>query len=796
MSSRVQQQLQGRRQRVLASWRHDPLRELALLLLGLVTLTSLFVLSAAARQAGFDRSGQNPAATFWMESAQRYRYVRMVAEGEGIPELDTRMQAPDGYPPRSDTIFQEELYGRLAATWRPADMPLPVFVRLISRLLSASSVFGLALLAYALTRRRDAALLAALAFGLALPVVERGTGTTLFREDLAFPVLCLHLAALAFWARRPRWFHALLAGLLLAASLLLWKVTGFYALLLVGFLATAHWGGRAEPRGLLVGTVLLFAPGVAAAWLPFSLHYDGWATSTAVLAAGAVAIGMLGGALRPTAPAWSWALVSAVAFVGLRYALPSESGYEHAWETIFARLEHFGEKPADPTLLSFHARHYWTGNYESPTLARLLRDWPLLALAALPGLLRVLTWWRPSFWRTWSPSTLLAPLPSGVLEGWGPSAPLMGLASHFALWMLGGFWLVYLLFRKLQLFAAAPLALLVAVGFAAATGKTRTVQRVGLLAVVLAVGLQGWGILPTFERWLPSVQDDAVAWSPVSVFSDRSFNGLAEALPKHVGVDEPVLASFIVSPFILAYLDRPTVLHCFFEGDVLDRYEAITHARFGDEEALWTAATSYGARWYLHEAHHVLRSDGRMSQRYVAGAMDWPADSALVRMSWAPEELKRFELAWENEWFRLYRVLDEGERPRPPRTSDLAAWSRPLFTRLFGDPLGPITPGRYTPADLLYGTLRGEQLLLGGIQAVEREDGLSPWNERELQQAVLHAPWLWKADQILERYYVQDRQPERARRHGQRARAMQAAMAGRGRFPEELAPIRVPLVGD
>ena len=772
------------------------MRELALLLLGLVTLTALFVLSAAARQAWFDRSGQNPAGTFWMESAQRFRYVRMVADGEAIPALDTRMQAPDGYPPRSDTILQEEFYGRIAARWCPPDMSLAAFVRLISRLVSASSVLGLALLAYALTRRRDAALVAALAFGLALPVAERGTGLTLFREDLAFPVLCLHLASLAMWARRPRWFHALLAGLFLAASLLLWKVTGFYALLLVGFLGTAHWAGRAEPRGLLLGTVLIFAPGVAAAWLPFSLHYDGWATSSAVLAAGAVAIGMLGGALRPTAPAWSWALVSAGAFVGLRFVLPPESGYDHAWETIFARLQHFGEKPADPTLLSFHARHYWTGNYESPTVARLLRDWPLLGLAALPGLLRVARWWRPGFWRAWTPSTLLGPLPSGLLEGWGPASPLLGLASHFVLWMLGGFWLAYLLFRKLQLFAAVPLALLVAIGFATARGKTRSVQRVGLVVLVLVAALQGWGVLPTFERWLPSTQDDALAWSPVSVFSDRSFNGLAESLPKHIGVDEPVLASFIVSPFLLAYLDLPTVLHCFFEGDVLERYEAVTRARFGDEEGLWTAAKAYGARWYLHEAHHVLRTDGRMSQRYVAGAMDWPADSVLVRMSWAPEKLERFELVWENDWFRLFRVLDEGKRPRRPKTSARAAWSRPLFKHLFGDPLGPIEPTRYTPADMLYGTLRAEQLLLGGIRAVEREDGLTPWNERELQEAVLHAPWLWKADQILERYYVQDRQPERARRHGQRARSIQAAMAGRGRFPEELTPIRVPLIGD
>ncbi|HCP46490.1 MAG TPA: hypothetical protein DIU15_10625, partial [Deltaproteobacteria bacterium] len=70
----------------------------------------------------------------------------------------------------------------------------------------------------------------------------------------------------------------------------------------------------------------------------------------------------------------------------MRLLLPREVGYDHAWETILARLRFALEKPADPSLLSFHARHYWTGNYESPTVSLLLRCWPALGLAAAPGL--------------------------------------------------------------------------------------------------------------------------------------------------------------------------------------------------------------------------------------------------------------------------------------------------------------------------------------------------------------------------------------------------------------------------
>ena len=53
-----------------------------------------------------------------------------------------------------------------------------------------------------------------------------------------------------------------------------------------------------------------------------------------------------------------------------------------------------------------------------------------------------------------------------------------------------------------------------------------------------------------------------------------------------------------------------------------------------------------------------------MSQRYVVDSIRWPADSALARMHFAPEHLEHFELAFENRSFRVFRVLDEGKKPR------------------------------------------------------------------------------------------------------------------------------------
>ncbi|MCP4869679.1 MAG: hypothetical protein GY898_13280 [Proteobacteria bacterium] len=809
LSPHIRRQLQKRRERMFDAWRRDPMREVALLVIGLAVLAAVFVGGQSAREYFFDLSGTPDDATYWMESAQRYRYVEMVADGGWIPANDPVMQAPDGYVPWSDTVLQEVLYGTLYYQFAdPEEDDLAAYVRRTTRFVSASAVIPVALLCFGVTRRRDAALLGALVWAVALPMAERGTGIVLFREDLAVPALLWHLAFLAFWVRSHKWQPALLSGLSLALALLLWKVVSFYVLLLVAFLGTAHWLGRAPARTLGVGTALLFAPVAGACFLPLSLRYDSFLTSTAMLAA--VAVGAAMGAdvaarlksdkagEEPKKP-WKFAPVAVVAFVVLRLVLPGEAGYSHAWDTILAKLTHLGVKPSDPMELSFGARHYWTGNYESPTLALLVRNWPFLVVTAVPGLLWAGWWWTPKFLAGFRLEDQVPPKPpTKLLEGFGPAEPLLGLASHFVLWLLFGFGGVYLLFRKFQLLVAIPLVVLIALGFAAPKRRRIPIRAAVLVGVVL-IAAQGRHLTPDFAQvFQPRPHEQAQAWSPVAVWTGRMFDEFARALPDVVPPEEPVLASFIISPFVLTYSDRPTVLHCFFEGDVLERYERITHARFGSEEELWQVARSYGAKWYVHEAHHLLRTDGRMSQRYVAGVMDWPHDSAMARMQFAPERLKHFELAWENDAFRIYRVLDEGERRRGIRPdSKHALWNKRLFTALFGDPLSPeqmTSSSMLSPSDFLYSTLWAHR-------AIERarfdpKNGAvgTPQTERELQEAQRVAPYLWGAsDALTEFYRLRDRH-DRAATHRQKAALARGAMTGMRAVSEDLAPAPVVLL--
>jgi len=800
-------------------------------LIFLVVLLVVWTLGLSMKIHHFSASGFGSGHTFWMESAQRFRYIETVARGEALPDPDLRMQSPAGYSPWTDTVLQEQLYGRLHRAFAP-ESDLAAFVRALTPVISSLSVLFVALLVLALSRRRSAALFAAFLFAVAVPIAQRGIGTTIFREDLAFPVLCLHLGALALWTRSLRVRAALASGLLLALALLLWKVLTFYYLLLVLFFASAHWLEREQSRNLLPAAAAVLLPSAALALLPLSLRADSFLTSTPFLAAVAV-LGMLGlerfvrgrgqrrrgmVVLRP--------LIAAGFFGVLRWALPSERGYSHAWETIGAKLRFAGVKPTDPGDLSFHARHYWTGNYESPSLQSLLEGWPWLLMLALPGLWVLGRAWLGGARRTvdLDPEEAAAGgVDPQLLTLGGYVLPLSPIAAHLGLWMFGAFGMSFLAFRKLQLFFGLALVVVAALGFVGVALRRPWLKLLWLIPAAMVLlqtpalertfCAQPGGLCAAFFRAGHAHADlagpgEQSEWRSVDVFPGEAFDALARELPGLVGVDEPILASFVVSPFLLAHLDRPTVLHCFFEGDLLGRLEEVTLARFGSEDDLHQVARRYGAKWYLHEAHHLLRTDPRMSQRYVADQMAWPAEAVITKMSYAPEQLEHFTLAWENDWFRLYQVLESDERAVPPSSpSSSPLWSRALFESLHGDPFSPLdlspegSPGRAaagdassrlggsaSPEDLLYSTLLATRDLKVARVLSQGDEQARAHARAFVTQALFTAPYLAAGDELLGELSAAEGRDSEATLYRDRATLLRAALAGEIPFPGRLIP--------
>ena len=170
----------------------------------------------------------------------------------------------------------------------------------------------------------------------------------------------------------------------------------------------------------------------------------------------------------------------------------------------------------------------------------------------------------------------------------------------------------------------------------------------------------------------------------------------------------------------------------------------------------------------------------------------------MARMQFAPEELEHFELVWENEWFRMFRVLEPGESPASvPRDASLVVWNRHLFTELFGDPLSPasnISP--QDSQDFLYSTLWAEHVVqrsVGRLGGTDHHGGV--WTERQLQEALRGAPYLLSAREALAEWSAGLGEQDKAVRRRDEAQALRDALGGEGGELSHLRPQSVPLVG-
>ncbi len=706
-----------------------------------VAMLAIYLLGMHVRGVRFEASGVELEQDFWMESAQRYRYVEMVARGEPIPNPDTTMWAPDGYDPRSDTILQERLYGAAyRALGLAGEVPLRSFVRIFTRYLYCAGIFALVALTGVLTRSRPAALLACLAYAVILPAVERSTGQVLYREHLAIPLLVFHLYFLASALQRDRAADAVVAGLTLTVAMLAWKVMTFYFLIQTGFFVLAVVLGRARPatvRALAACTLFPVATSLVA---PVHLRADRFYTSApAVLAAVTLAVG----ALHARRPIPGWARLAAVAGATplLVWVLPEPHSYGHAWETIAARLTHLGHKPSDPSELGFHARHFWSGNYRSPTVRRALRDFGLPLVAAAPGIVGGVARVRRL-----------------------RRADGLALVLYLSAALTGG----YLVFRKLQAFPAMLLAVLVGLGWTVGRGRLRLALRTGLCLSVAAMVAQAYGWIPGPQRLLGK-EDPASAEERASlVHTGADVAALASWLRENTDDDAVILADFVISPYLLVAAGRPVVLNCFFESPMIERVRAYTEALFADEETFLELCRAWQVDYVVHGAHQALRTDDEMSYRYTAAAMDWDPEWPAARMQFAPEDLRHLRLVYQSPFFRVFRVESRPGDAAPAEGSPPAPASEVLFSRaaataLFGDPAVRGWPERGQPADLLADQVRcltDIGLAHGLVDGAERADVLPladellrgasatcPWEPRTYREMAALRAWGWVSEE-------------------------------------------------
>lgn len=547
------------------------------------------------------------------EGAVHYRYARMLAQGQELPEVDPMLGAPEGVRPARDfTLLQEMGIATAYRIWaRFCEEPpaFQIFVAWALAFMSSWSIvaaFGTARLVHGSTL---AGLLGAMFFALAVPAWIRSSGTFL-REALGLPLILT-----AYWlfladVQRPRNGTRLAAILTASLALGAWHLSGFMALLL---LAPAWLAALVRPSPERAVRV---ACGVAVAALISGVVFTPLRTRLfllvgpgALLVAGAVGLTM---ASRVPRRLRVVLVLMAVVSIGVGlFASEMGQDYRHVFDVVLSRIG-----SPDPASLSFASRAFRSGPFAPPSSAYVLER---LLVPAVIGALG----WGISMRRrrTEVPGDLVnvVALQAVILV---PVVAGMARFSPLLVWFLA----------------------------VCAAGLFR--MRIGRALALGGMALQLWIGFKWDHGGLAWGKDPPQTHVPVPSGPRQAAFGW---LRGHAHSDAVVLADFSVSATVLMATDRAVALHPMFERAAAREraqrfYEGLVSP---DPSALSNLCREVRADYLLLDVNVLLDRSAR-GFAFLGGRVALPVQSTLVDLWFYPERIPWAAPVYEDDFTRIY----------------------------------------------------------------------------------------------------------------------------------------------
>jgi hypothetical protein len=578
---------------------------------------------------------------FTLESALRYRRVKMVYDTGRMPVIDPFVQYPEGVVVRETYEFGSEYLQAGLAKCLPESMSVTSRFRWIEAAWFCLGIPFMGLWIAAWTGRWSAGLTAAAFYTVAFSSISRSTGLELSNENYALPLLIAYLAfdALSGAAPTPgrRLVFGVASAFLLAWSLWWWDLIQFFVLLwsacvLFGALTRKEPPGEGETiRFVLQASALVFV-GMAS---PYHRSHALLGSPAMSLLAGAVMLMAWDAALRRrhgvglrdtlaarfSVPARAGILAAVVllpfaASSVLRFVADYQSSYGHFAELLYAKIRYLNAKPADPALLTFDQRIMWVPALHSADVRLTKHLFPAILPLSFVGV------------------TLVYPLTRKR------SIPRLSRLVVFYTVSLAAYWF----FVRFQVY--------VAVFAAAVLGTCVALARVGW-AAWLVRALLVLGFMVETANAVDAVRKPERSGRPHVYYGELA--ELAAWLRAHASPD-PVLANFGVSGSIAAYGKCPVVLHPKFEsGPLRDRVKEYAELLFtGTEREFRDWADRHGAKYFVYAMGEFAQRSPELQLRYMANAMDPPDEVPARLFESNPARLDYFRRLWGNRKYAVY----------------------------------------------------------------------------------------------------------------------------------------------
>lgn len=589
---------------------------------------------------------------FWSEGATQYRYAKMVAEGQKIPELDLAIQYPEGIKTFEElTTLMERTSGYIyRLLFSKFHIPFHIFAIYFISFFSSFSLFAVYLTSKEIWQNNWSALISSIFYAVSRPMFDRSVHS-FEHENFVLPFLFFgfYFFLKSIKAKKIRYnaSYALLTGLCLLVALSSWHLTRFYFTVFMVCLAVLFFVNfdkyRLLGRSFIIMSLFVLISSIT---VPVLRSKTFFASTPMIISYALFLVYLL---RRYVNIDWNRAKGIFVFFVVLSVFLlinyfilgAEQYEYSHVYSLIKYKLLCFGQKPSDPTKLPLGVRYMWIEAFNSPTLGRVIFSFStilFLSIILLAVSIRQLV--KKNF----------------------------QMDEEFLYYAALSFFGLYLLFQRLEVFLIFFLTIFIGklIKLTSNFSRAKSVSFFVLLMISFVFEAQETiqlGKETFFRKVIDKISPIIEQKFPLS--SPFAARELVKWIKNNTDKDAVFIASFSASALITTYAERLTVLHPKFEAkNIRGKFEKFVTALYGNEDLFYETCKQFKADYFLYE-NRLLLDNSKDSYRYSTDNVQIRKDNPIFKFHFRPKELNHFLLLYQNHTFRVFKILDENEKSYP-----------------------------------------------------------------------------------------------------------------------------------
>ncbi len=600
------------------------------------TRAILIVLFAAAVWVRLENLNAFIYPYFKGESATAYRHAGLIAQTGTLPPVDSRAFWPDGYAPaRVGPNGVEYVTGRAFRVVSAfSDLSLRKVAGRMTIVAFSLCVFTFYFLAKNLWSSRSAGLLAAFFVAFSSPLIAATYGRDYGHGPYALLLTSLHLGLVIAYLRQPSRRTLALAALVAMALAAGWETADLYIVLIAAVVVFAASPNEKLRAHFLAGHVLAMTiAGIVLTHLRAERYLASWPFMCLLSVTAYVLVKRW---LPSKVPAWVYVAAATGALSVLARPFMSDGGGALSTEEYWLyRLRFLAGKPDDPLALSDTARFLWSHahTYPSPyTLFGFFLPFVLLIPPAIGSLRRLRPEQKSTLWLTLSfavGGVILFLIDRSAVHAAGLGFfPLAAVSACTA----GGR-------RRGRIVAISSACVLMLLQALVPPGKANPTR--------MAASSLGLSAEPT----------DGFLW--VSIGSaDRELIG---HLATRASVKDVILAPPAIASLLVGFGGRTAAIASGVSTvDAMQRTNGYMMKYYDPEDELFGVCDSYEIPYVLYSID-LLLDTSKDSPRFAAGLTGVNEESLAYRMHFEPESLEHFNLVYENDGYRLFRVTRKME---------------------------------------------------------------------------------------------------------------------------------------